>query len=27
LVMLFCYAPKGIVDHWQKELESVEEER
>ena len=27
LVMLFCYAPKGIVDHWQKELESAEEER
>ena len=21
LVMIFCYAPKGIVDHWQKELE------
>jgi mannose-6-phosphate isomerase-like protein (cupin superfamily) len=20
LVMLFCYAPKGVVDHWQKEL-------
>jgi mannose-6-phosphate isomerase-like protein (cupin superfamily) len=27
LVMLFCYAPKGIVEHWQKELESAEEER
>jgi quercetin dioxygenase-like cupin family protein len=24
LVMLFCYAPKGIVDHWQQELESKE---
>lgn len=20
MVMLFCYASKGIVDHWQKEL-------
>lgn len=27
LVMLFCYAPKGIVDHWQQELESAEGER
>ena len=24
LVMLFCYAPKGIVDHWQQELQSAE---
>ena len=24
LVMLFCYAPKGIVDHWQQELHSTE---
>ena len=21
LVMLFCYAPKGIVEHWEQELE------
>jgi mannose-6-phosphate isomerase-like protein (cupin superfamily) len=27
LVMLFCYAPKGIVDHWREELESAERER
>jgi mannose-6-phosphate isomerase-like protein (cupin superfamily) len=27
LVLLFCYAPKGIVDHWQQELQSVERER
>ena len=20
MIMLFCYAPKGIVDHWQQEL-------
>jgi len=21
MIMLFCYAPKGIVDHWRQELE------
>lgn len=21
MIMLFCYSPKGIVEHWQKELE------
>jgi mannose-6-phosphate isomerase-like protein (cupin superfamily) len=26
LTMLFCYAPKGIVDHWREELESAEGE-
>jgi mannose-6-phosphate isomerase-like protein (cupin superfamily) len=26
LVMLFCYAPKGIVDHWEQELQSAERE-
>jgi mannose-6-phosphate isomerase-like protein (cupin superfamily) len=26
LVMIFCYAPKGIVDHWQQELESQRED-
>lgn len=25
LIMLFCYAPKSIVDHWQKELEGADE--
>lgn len=20
MIMLFCYAPKGVVDHWQQEL-------
>jgi mannose-6-phosphate isomerase-like protein (cupin superfamily) len=24
LIMLFCYAPKGIVDHWRHELERQE---
>ncbi len=24
LVMLFCYAPKGIVDHWRQELHPEE---
>ncbi len=27
LVMLFCYAPKGIVDHWREELETGGGER
>ncbi len=27
LVMVFCYAPKGIVDHWEQELQSAERER
>ena len=27
LVMLFCYAPKGVVDHWREELESGGRER
>jgi hypothetical protein len=21
MIMMFCYAPKSIVDHWQEELE------
>nr|WP_275941053.1 dimethylsulfonioproprionate lyase family protein [Tepidanaerobacter syntrophicus] len=21
MIMLFCYSPKGIVEHWQEELE------
>ncbi|NLZ54235.1 MAG: cupin domain-containing protein, partial [Thermoanaerobacteraceae bacterium] len=21
MIMVFCYAPKSIVDHWQEELE------
>ena len=24
LIMIFCYAPKGVVEHWQKELEKKE---
>ena len=24
LIMIFCYTPKGIVDHWQEELKSAE---
>jgi len=24
MVMLFCYAPKGIVEHWKQELEQQE---
>lgn len=24
MIMLFCYAPKGIVEHWQQELQPVE---
>jgi len=23
MIMLFCYAPKGIVEHWQQELQPV----
>ncbi len=24
LIMIFCYAPKGIVEHWKEELKSAE---
>ena len=27
LVMLFCYAPKGIVEHWQQELQGSEDDK
>jgi hypothetical protein len=24
MVMIFCYAPTGVVEHWQQELQSSE---
>lgn len=27
MVMMFCYAPKSIVEHWQQELSGTEEKR